>query len=169
MTKKLILITLLGLGAAGLSAANPPGYVSPNQYAPAVVPVYTAVYSPDRGSDPEAVAVLRELLAEVKALREEVARLKSPVPPGAAGAKAPDPLLKLRAACAGCHGPAAADDKGGGLALFDTGGGLSPALTPRDRQRAAARVANGSMPPPASAKLSADEKGTISAFFRGVK
>lgn len=147
---------LLVVALVGLATANPPAAVAPV----AVAPAYGV------GADPaDLSAAVRELAAEVKALRVEMAaaRAGAALPQKAAG-KAPAAVAK--AACAACHTPGKADDRGGGFALFaDEKAGALAQLSARDRQRAAARIVSGSMPP-APKKLDASDRDTLVELFR---
>lgn len=158
----------------------PPAYAYP---AAAVVPVYTAVYSPraeppagDPGAADDTAAAIRELAAEVRALRAELAAIReqAAAPPGQAPAPAgapkqlPPPKLSAldiaRTACLTCHAPGNAEAKGGGFALFaDDGGKAWANLSPRDRVRIGNRVKNGTMPPP-PAKMNEPFKSELSQW-----
>lgn len=155
-----ILTTLLLCLATG-SASPPAVVVQPQYVAPQYVPAYGVQY-PDPG---ELAAAVKELTAEVRLLREELARLKSPGPVGLT-APAPRPADGLAVAvrsCSSCHSPAAAAERGGGLVLFDTAGALAP-VPPRDRQRAVNRVRAGSMPPPPAVLAEVDRKALAELF-----
>lgn len=156
------------LASVGLVSADPPGYQQyVNPAVAAVVPVYTAVHGPQSQSSDELLAAVKELTAEVRALREELAAIRAAQTEatGPAGPK-PEPLAVAKASCLKCHGPAAADDKGGGFRLFadDEGKAFAP-LSPRDRQRIASRVANGTMPPPKATPPGAAEKAALVEWF----
>lgn len=156
---------VLSVAAVKTANANPPAVVSPA--AAAVVPVYTAVYSPDQVGGTDLAAAVRELAAEVKALREEVSRLKAA--PAAAPVKAvaekPDPLAVAKAACAKCHTPAAAEESGGGFVLFAADGKFAQ-LDVAAMARGLRRVSNGSMPPKPAPALGAGDKAALAEWFR---
>lgn len=155
----------------------PPPYAYP---AAAVVPVYTAVYTPrderppaDAHAENDTAAAIRELAAEVRALRAELAALResSAAPQGPEAApKAPAKLAAVdvaRQACAGCHAPKAAEAKGGGFVLFaDDSAAAFVNLSARDRVRIANRVKNGSMPPP-PAKMNEPYRSELAAWAAG--
>ncbi len=135
------------------TSASPPAVVVPVQPVPAYGPVY-----PDPGDLAQAV---RELAAEVKLLREEMARLKASGPVAITAPK--DPIGLAVKSCASCHSPTSAEEHGGGLAFFDRVGNLA-FPTERDRQRAASRVRARSMPPP-PAKLADGERKDLVELF----
>lgn len=158
---------ILAAGIAALAGAAP---VCQHDAQPAVVqvpvgqvliPVYSAVYTPPQQTgDPSTAELLRELIAEIKAMRAELAA--SRLPPQMQLAIA-DGKRALTTNCIKCHGHDAAPTKGDGFALFDRGGELLP-LADRDRQRVHARVSRNSMPP-APAKLNpADREAILKAF-----
>lgn len=152
---------VLGLFALAVWA-NPPAAVAPVQ----VVPAYGTAYQPP-GQHDDVLAELKLLVAELRGLRADVAELKQLAggPQAPAAQKKADPLAVVRAGCAGCHSPAAAEARGGGFALFaDDGATLAP-LSAREKARASARVKSGSMPPP-PAKLSAPDRAAVAEFLQ---
>lgn len=161
MLKLLAILTTLLLCLATGSASPPVVVVQPQYVPPQYVPAYGVQY-PDPA---ELAAAVKELAAEVRLLREELARLKSPGPVGltAPAPRPADGLALAARSCSACHSPAAATEWGGGLVLFDTAGGLAP-VSPRDRQRAAARVRAGSMPPPPAVLADPDRKALADLF-----
>lgn len=161
MLKPLAILAILLLCLATGSASPPAVVVQPQYVAPQYVPAYGVQY-PDPA---ELAAAVKELTAELRLLREELARLKSPGPVGLT-APAPRPADGLAVAvrsCSACHSPAAATEKGGGLVLFDTAGALAP-VSPRDRQRAVNRVRAGSMPPPPAVLTEIDRRALAELF-----
>jgi mono/diheme cytochrome c family protein len=155
------LIGSLAVGVLATAAgANPPGYANPA--VAAVVPVYAAVHSPQTGGDDETKELLRQILGELKKLNALAAQPVEPVTPAVT-----DALAVARRSCLGCHGPAAAAEKGGEFVLFgDEGGTQFAPLNPRDRRRISDRVSNGSMPPPKAGKLSNPDKAAVADHFR---
>jgi mono/diheme cytochrome c family protein len=161
--KKLIGVLTLALTCTALASANPPVVVSP-----AVVPVYSAIAGQPQSNE-EVVALLKELIAAVKENTEAVKAGAGnrggnppPIPPA-------DSALSIAAkSCIACHSPKSSEPAGAGFRLFadDSGTAFAP-LNPRDRQRVASRVLNGSMPPPKlSTKIADDERKALADFFK---
>lgn len=133
--------------------------VVPAVIAPVVqVPTYSASYQPDGG----ALELLKEILAEVKALRAEVAELRGKK--AQAEPKAAEPLALVRARCTGCHNAGEAEKKGGGFVLLTADGNLPP-LSLVEKKRITRRLERGQMPPP-PAKLDETEKKALTEFFK---
>jgi hypothetical protein len=126
------------------------------------VPVYSAVYNPQVQSSRD--DVLLEILAELRAMRAELAALRNPVQAPTLVSAVPI----IRQQCARCHSPAGADKDGGGFVLVDARGELSTTLSDRDRQRVYNRVRGNSMPP-APAKVKAEEREAILKAFEKPK
>lgn len=162
----IVLTITITVIVAARANANPPAYPAPTYpgVGTAVVPVVTAVYTPESGQSADIAAAIRELTAEVRQLRAELAAVRQPAVALPLKAAA-DPLAIATRNCSACHSPKAAEDKGGGFALFTDGGQFAP-LSARDRQRAAARVSNGSMPPKPSPPLGAADKAALADSFR---
>lgn len=165
--KRFVLGLALFLAVVSVSAADPQCHTHAQQVAvvpvgQVLVPVYGAVYTPPQQAqqNQQTADVLLEILAELRAMRAELAALKNPQ----AAQQVASVLPTLRTACARCHSPAGADKDGGGFVLFDARGELSAALNDRDRARVANRVSRNSMPP-APSKLGAKEKAEIVKAF----
>lgn len=161
--KRFALGLALALSIVAVSAADycPPAHAQQIAVVPVanvLVPVYAAVFNPPQQSARD--DVLLEILAELRAMRAELAALRNPQ----AAAQVASVLPTLRTACARCHSPAGADKDGGGFTLFDARGELSAALSDRDRARVVNRVGRNSMPP-APAKIKAEEKAAIVKAF----
>jgi hypothetical protein len=108
-------LIVLGLGG-GLLATSP-----------VYVPTYAARFAP--GADE---GLLREILAELRAIRVELAAQRQAVTPLE---RPPASLAALVAArCAGCHAEAVAERKGDGFVLL-TAQGQVPLLSAGDRRR----------------------------------
>lgn len=112
-----------------------------------------------------------DLAAELKTLREEVARLRGNAGPAPPGTPAPAPggqpsLMQTK--CAACHAADNANAKGGGFVLTEKDGTPSVLSLP-DKQRAVRRVSNGQMPPPGNkegiAPLTEEEKKAFLDHF----
>ncbi len=143
-SKRLIVCAALlvaGIVALPMGEAAPPCRVCQKQVAviqeTAIVPVvsnifyplYTAQYQPGPSASADGNAeLLRALLAEIKALRQDI---RSPNGPGVPVPEAvADPLAGMKASalavannrCAACHTEATAGKKGGGFVLLTEGG-----------------------------------------------
>lgn len=130
------------------------------------LPISGAAYV---GSDTaEQTQLLRDLLAEIKALRQDVQALRQAVPPADAGGDAASATLadaKVQAAfknnCARCH---TGDKADGGFELFTDKGELVR-LSPADRREVAKRVKVDQMPKP-PARLTPADKAMILAAVK---
>lgn len=108
-----------------------------------VVPLYSAVYSPQQAQSLND-DLLRQLLEEIKALRADVQALKD-VPPRLAITE--DTVFQaMKTSCARCHTQGSdLDRKGGGLALFDLKGNRLK-LDQSNEDRVYRRMNSNSMP-----------------------
>jgi mono/diheme cytochrome c family protein len=136
------------------SAYVAPAYVAPVAIA---VPLYGASYT--GGGDPETAELLRALIEEMRALRADVAGLRTG--PQAQAAPGRDPVAVLSASCAACH--TAGPKLKGEFEMFAPDG-KPLKLNGPDRRAIEKRVREGTMPPPDKGKLSADDKAAIAAF-----
>lgn len=132
-----------------------PAYVAP---ATIVLPLYGASYSE---ADPESALALQAILEELKAMRQEIAALRSPAGPQPQAAPKIDPVKVLAANCAGCHTPG--PKLKGEFEIFAPDG-KPLKLNGPDRRAIEKRVREGTMPPPGGPKLSADDRAAIAAF-----
>lgn len=185
--RRLALIALAGTACA-LTAQQPttvkpvatpvaPAVVAVPGTATVTTPLYTAVYIPPDSANidelrreltetKKMVAALakmqQETMAELKAMRVAMAAPAQAPQPAAAKAPVRDnayarALAVVERRCASCHDNAAATaGKGGGLELIR---GTELGQPDKDTAKALVdAVRNGTMPPPSSGKLDADEK-----------
>jgi mono/diheme cytochrome c family protein len=144
-------------------------YQAPLIINPAVVlPLYGASYTGAGTGDDETRDLLKQLLQEVKQMRQDLAAKGD-----GGGAVAPlaarDPVAIVRAHCAACHTAGVAEDKGGGFELF-TEKGDAIRLSAPDRKAIAGRVRNGTMPPAKAGRLApADRDALLAAIADGPK
>jgi hypothetical protein len=124
------------------------------------LPIYGAAYSPAGGGDDDTRALLRELIAEVKALRADISK-GGGAPSANSAAAGPDPVAVLRTSCASCH----TGEKAKGEFLLFTDKGELVKLSPADRREVSRRVQSGNMPPPPGRLAQGDRD----AVLRGMK
>jgi mono/diheme cytochrome c family protein len=123
------------------------------------LPIYGATYSAAEPQQAATAVTLAEILAELKALRADMASLRSPQPGGGVVQELKaNPLDVLKTRCASCHNPKTAATKGGELVLVDDYGNLKRFSKP-DKRAIADRVNKGTMPP--SGKLSEADKAAV--------
>lgn len=126
------------------------------------IPAYGGQFVPSASADAD---VLHEILAELKAMRGEMTRLRelaeAPFPQAQGQPGGPRSHLDvLSQSCARCHNVADAEKKGGSFALVDADNRLSP-LTPASAVKIYKMVVSGLMPPPGNAPLSPPDKKLI--------
>lgn len=119
------------------------------------IPLYGAVYQPQQQTQALSDDVLREILLEIRSLREEVAAMREGRQPLTMPANV-GPVLSAR--CASCHGLKVAEAKGAGLVLVDDKG--QPwRLSGPEKRAVKQQVETGKMPKGGS--LTAAEKAAI--------
>ncbi len=125
------------------------------------IPIYGAAYT---GSESETTRALEAILAELKAMREELSALRSSgAPVGALALQSgKDPVATVKASCASCH--TEGKSPGGGFEMFDLKGNPLKLNGP-DKREIDKRVRQGTMPPPDKKKLAQDEKLAIAKFL----
>lgn len=124
-----------------------------------VVPLYAAQYAP-QPTQPVSDDVLREILAELRALREAVEANR---PPGALPLRAADIGPILAAKCGACHGAKVAETKGAGMVLTDEKGAAWKLSGP-EKRAVKEQVSSGKMP--RGGTLTANEKAAILAAVK---
>lgn len=127
----------------------------------AVFPLYGAGYvGTGYGGDDETKELLRELLKEMRAMRQDLAAQQ---PAGTLDLKAgPDVFAVLKASCVSCHG---GEKPKGDFALVNDRGEFLR-LSPADRRSVLNRIdgkGGPAMPPAGHKPLTAAEKATIKA------
>lgn len=166
MKKRTLPFVLLGLGILCLSSSS----VSATDHnrttivgQPFSIPLYGAAWLGQNAatSDGELKELLKELIAEVKGLREDINRGATPA--GTLGLSAPkaaaqkiDGLTALRSACASCHTGKTAK---AGFLLFDDSG-KPRELSGIEKRESVRRIGLDSMPPP-PAKLTPEGKAAL--------
>lgn len=178
----LILAALVAVLIAVPSPAAPcqtavcqtPAYVAPVVTPLALaLPLYGAGYVGASSGDDETKELLRALLAEIKAMRTDLANLPTGggdvVPPLRAGTPKVDVFAVFKASCASCHTSKVAESLGGGFEMI-TDDGKFIRLPPSTRKELVKRVKAGTMPPPSKdrAPLSQPVRQAIEAAMTDV-
>lgn len=157
-----LLLGITSIASAGGVCATAQHHAQAVVLTPAAitVPLYGAVFSPQQQTQPLTDDVLREILAELKALREEVSAMREGRQPLTMPANV-GPVLNAR--CASCHGLKVAESKGAGLVLTDDKG--QPwRLSGPEKRAVKQQVETGKMPKGGS--LTASEKAAILAAVK---
>ena len=137
-----LLISTLSAMAGGI-CSTPQHYAQSVVLTPAAiqVPLYGAVFQPQQ-AQPLTDDVLREILAEMKALREEIAAMREGRQPLTMPANV-GPILNAR--CAACHELKVAEAKGAGFVMTDDKG--QPwRLSGPEKRAVREQVTSGKMP-----------------------
>ena len=113
------------------------------------VPAYQVSYSAQED-------LLKQILIELKGLRQDIQGLTPNTAPASNGAS----LLGSR--CAGCHQDGVAETKGGGFVIVEKNGTLAE-LSLAEKRRMVRLVTQGKMPP--TGALSVAEQKAISGFL----
>lgn len=123
---RVLILTLLIVLTAGAFSSSADLYVPARLAGPSY---------PDDG-------ILKEILAEVKALRRELAVIRREQQ----AVRAPDNLKQLIASrCASCHGEQVADSKGAGFLMLQKNGDVPP-FSLAEKKRIIRLVERGEMP-----------------------
>jgi mono/diheme cytochrome c family protein len=146
------------VGFLAVANATSPIIVSQPAYT-TTLPIYGATYSSAEPQQAATAVTLAEILAELKALRADMAALRSPQQGGGIVQELKaNPIDVVKAKCASCHNPKTAATKGGELVLIGDDSKLSH-LSRADRRAIIDRVNKGTMPP--SGKLSENDKAAV--------
>lgn len=153
----LLLLGICSLARAGGVCSTSAHHAQAVVLTPAavVVPLYGAVYAPQQQTQALSDDVLREILLELRNLREEVSAIRENRLPLTMPASA-GPVLNGK--CAACHGLKVAEAKGAGLVLVDDKG--QPwRLSGPEKRAVREQVQTGKMPKGGS--LTQQEKAAI--------